>query len=153
DDADLPTENQVGLVHIALVTDGVPTGRHYYDRAKALAVEITGWTNHTLTNSLYVKDPEGNTIEIYADVPLEEYNWPERGMGFISRPFDIEAVPAPTTTQLWPRRGAVAPRPPPSTSTAASISGIRCGLEWPASGGPPRSDAPATASPRSAAGP
>lgn len=95
DDAEPPKENQVGLVHIALVTDGVQTVRYYYDRAREMGVEITGWTNHAITNSLYVKDPEGNTIEIYSDVPLEEYNWPEKGMGFISRPFDIEAVPSP----------------------------------------------------------
>ena len=69
--------------------------RQYYDRAKAEGVEIAGWTNHAITNSLYVKDPEGNTIEIYADVPSEEYDWRERGMGFINRPFDIEAVPPP----------------------------------------------------------
>ena len=92
-DAEPPKENQVGLVHVALVTDGVETVRQFYDRAKAMGVEVTGWTNHAVTNSLYVKDPEGNTIEIYADVPVEEYNWPEHGMGFISRPFDIEAVP------------------------------------------------------------
>jgi catechol 2,3-dioxygenase len=92
DDAELPKDNQVGLVHVALITDGVQTVRAFYDRAREMGVEITGWTNHAITNSLYVKDPEGNTIEIYADVPLEEYNWPEQGMGFISRPFDIENV-------------------------------------------------------------
>jgi catechol-2,3-dioxygenase len=96
DDADPPKDNQVGLVHIALVTDGVETVRRYYDRAKAEGVEIAGWTNHAITNSLYVKDPEGNTIEIYAEVPPEEYDWREQGMGFINRPFDIEAVPVPT---------------------------------------------------------
>jgi catechol 2,3-dioxygenase len=94
DDADLPTENQVGLVHVALITDGVETVREYYDRCKAAGVEIVGTTNHAVTNSLYVKDPEGNTIEIYADVPADEYDWRENGMGFIRREFDIEAVPA-----------------------------------------------------------
>ncbi len=42
-----------------------------------------------------MKDPEGNTVEIYADVPSEEYDWHERGMGFINRPFDIEGATAP----------------------------------------------------------
>jgi hypothetical protein len=41
---------------------------------------------------IYVKDPEGNTIEIYAEVP--EYDWRAEGMGGIAQPFDIEAVPA-----------------------------------------------------------
>src|SRR5262249_14603506 len=46
DDADPPRDNQVGLVHVALVTDGVQTVREFYDRAKAMGVEVTGWTNH-----------------------------------------------------------------------------------------------------------
>jgi catechol 2,3-dioxygenase len=94
DDAELPKENQVGLVHVALVTDGLETVKQYYERAKELGIEITGTRNHAITNSLYVKDPEGNTIEIYAEVPKSEYDWHESGMGFIARPLDLEAVPA-----------------------------------------------------------
>jgi len=94
DDADPPKANQVGLVHIALVTDGVGTVKHFHERAKEFGIEITGTTNHAVTNSLYVKDPEGNTIEIYAEVPRSEYDWRESGMGFISRPLDLEKVPA-----------------------------------------------------------
>ena len=98
DDADPPKANQVGLVHVALVTDGIETVKHYYDRCKEFGVEVVGTNNHAITNSLYIKDPEGNTIEIYAEVPAEEYNWRESGMGFISRPFDIEAVGAAATS-------------------------------------------------------
>ena len=89
DDAEPPQENQVGLVHIALVTDGVQAVREMYDRCKAMGVEIVGTTDHDITNSLYVKDPEGNTIEIYAET---DYDWRAGGMGFRSKPFDIEAV-------------------------------------------------------------
>ena len=95
DDADLPKANQVGLVHVALVTDGVQTVKAMYERCKEMGVEIVGSNDHAITKSLYIKDPEGNTIEIYAEVP--EYNWREEGMGFITRPFDIEKVPAPAT--------------------------------------------------------
>jgi len=95
DDADLPKANQVGLVHVALVTDGVQTVKAMYERCKAMGVEIVGSNDHAITKSLYIKDPEGNTIEIYAEVP--EYNWREEGMGFISRPFDIDKVPEPAT--------------------------------------------------------
>lgn len=91
-DAEAPRADQVGLVHVALVTDGVETVRAFYDRAKEMGVEIVGTTDHAITKSLYVKDPEGNTIEIYAEAP--EYNWREEGMGGITRKFDIEAVPA-----------------------------------------------------------
>ena len=59
---------------------------------KEHGVEIVGTTDHKITKNLYIKDPEGNTIEIYAEVP--EYDWRAEGMGGIAQPFDIEAVPA-----------------------------------------------------------
>jgi catechol 2,3-dioxygenase len=89
DDADPPKENQVGLVHVALVCDSDEVVRGYFDKAKASGVEITGWTDHDVTHSLYLKDPEGNTIELYAETG---YDWQNNGMGFRSKAFDLEAI-------------------------------------------------------------
>ena len=91
-DADLPHANQVGLVHVALVADSLQTVKAMYERCKELGVPIVGSTNHTITKSLYIQDPEGNTIEIYAEVP--EYDWRKNGMGGLNSPLDLEAVPA-----------------------------------------------------------
>ena len=90
-DAELPKENRVGLVHVALLVDSLETVRAWYDRCKALGVPIVGTTDHAITNSLYIKDPEGNVLEIYCEVP--EYDWRARGMGFIARRLDLERVP------------------------------------------------------------
>ena len=91
-EAEAPKEDQVGLVHVALIADSEQSVRQIYDRAKSMGVEIVGTADHAITHSLYLKDPEGNTIEVYAEVP--EYDYLARGMGGISNPFDIEAVPA-----------------------------------------------------------
>ena len=91
-DAEAPKDNQVGLVHIALIADSEQSVREIYDRARAMGVEIVGTADHAITHSLYIKDPEGNTIEVYAEVP--EYDYLTRGMGGIANPFDIEAVPS-----------------------------------------------------------
>ena len=90
-DADPPKENQVGLVHVALVVDSLETVKAWYARFKRLGVPILGTTDHAVTNSVYVKDPEGNVLEIYCDRP--DYDWHTRGMGFIARPLDLEPVP------------------------------------------------------------
>ena len=76
---------------MALVADSVQTVRQMYDRCNEHGVEIVGTTDHKITKSLYIKDPEGNTIEIYAEVP--GYDWRAEGMGGIAQPLDIEAVP------------------------------------------------------------
>jgi catechol 2,3-dioxygenase len=39
DDADLPKENQVGLVHVALVCDSDAAVRGFYDRARERGIE------------------------------------------------------------------------------------------------------------------
>jgi catechol-2,3-dioxygenase len=91
-DADLPKQNQVGLVHVALVVDSLETVKSWYARCKALGVPIVGTADHAVTNSMYFQDPEGNVLEIYCEVA--EYDWRTEGMGFIARPIDLESVPA-----------------------------------------------------------
>ena len=88
-DAEAPKKDQVGLVHVALVADSLATVKAKYERCKAMGVPIAGTTDHNITKSLYILDPEGNTIEIYAEVP--EYNWRVEGMGFMAKPLDLEA--------------------------------------------------------------
>jgi catechol 2,3-dioxygenase len=92
-DADPPTANQVGLVHVALVVDSLDTVKAWYQRLKASGARIVGTADHAVTNSLYFQDPEGNVLEIYCERP--EYDWHREGMGFIVRPLDLEAIPAP----------------------------------------------------------
>lgn len=91
-DADLPKENQVGLVHVALLVENLEVVKAWYERCKALGVPIVTTTDHAVSNSVYIKDPEGNVLEIYCDVP--DYDWRTHGMGFIARPLDLETVSA-----------------------------------------------------------
>ena len=86
----------LGLVHIALRIPGDDHDlRTAYDKLVAAGVEIGNVTNHGMTHSVYFKDPDGNTLEIYTDVYA-----PEEGMDVMrNRPnyrerFDIEAVSA-----------------------------------------------------------
>ena len=93
-DADPPKQNQVGLVHVALVVDDLDTVKAWYAKLKARGVPIVGTADHAVTNSMYFKDPEGNTLEIYCEVPFSVYDWHTQGMGFIAHPLDLETEPA-----------------------------------------------------------
>ena len=92
-DADPPKQNQVGLVHVALVVDDLDTVKAWYAKLKARGVPIVGTADHAVTNSMYFKDPEGNTLEIYCEVPFSVYDWHTQGMGFIAHPLDLETEP------------------------------------------------------------
>lgn len=90
-DAEAPKDNQVGLVHLALIVDSLDTVKAWYERCKAMGVNVDHTTNHMITSSFYIKDPEGNTLEIYCD--NTDYDWRANGMGFMAKPLNLETEP------------------------------------------------------------
>lgn len=58
-----------GLYHIGFkIGDGPESLRAVYAELKGKNVEIIGATDHGVTHSLYILDPDGNELELYADV-------------------------------------------------------------------------------------
>jgi catechol 2,3-dioxygenase len=66
----IPSGRRVGMYHF-----GLKIGDSDDDLRAALAtlqdhdVTITGASDHTVTHSIYILDPDGNEIELYVDVP------------------------------------------------------------------------------------
>ncbi len=89
EDAPLPERNQVGLAHVALVADGLDTVKSMYNRLKENNVEGIRTADHGVTKSVYFKDPEGNELEIYCEVP--ETPWQEMDTIIKSDPLDLES--------------------------------------------------------------
>jgi catechol 2,3-dioxygenase len=59
-----------GLYHIGLkVGDSDDELREVIETINAAGVKVVGASDHTVTHSLYVLDPDGNEIELYVDVP------------------------------------------------------------------------------------
>lgn len=60
---------ETGLYHIGFkVADTTEELKQVYKELKAKGVEIIGMSDHTVTHSLYILDPDGNELELYADV-------------------------------------------------------------------------------------
>lgn len=67
-----------GLYHIGFkVGDSPEEFKKVYEELEGEGVEIIGATDHGVTHSLYVLDPDGNEIELYADVSDEWKEDPE----------------------------------------------------------------------------
>ena len=65
----IPDGRRVGLYHFGLkVGDTDDELRDALARVKEAGVTITGMSDHTVTHSLYIADPDGNEIELYIDV-------------------------------------------------------------------------------------
>jgi catechol 2,3-dioxygenase len=81
-----------GLFHLALL---VP------DRAELAAairrVTDSGWaftgaSDHLVSEAVYLRDPEGNGIEIYRDRAPEEWDWDDASVRMATLPLDVEGV-------------------------------------------------------------
>lgn len=73
-----PKGRRLGLYHLGLkVGDSDDDLREVVEHLAAYDVPINGASDHTITHSLYISDPDGNEIELYVDVlPREEWRDP-----------------------------------------------------------------------------
>lgn len=70
DAAAQPEGRRVGLYHFGLkVGDSDDELREALDRLHEAGTPVLGASDHTVTHSLYIADPDGNEIELYVDVP------------------------------------------------------------------------------------
>lgn len=70
DAAPLPPGRRVGLYHFGLkVGDSDDELREALTRLQQEGVPLLGATDHGVTHSLYIADPDSNEIELYIDVP------------------------------------------------------------------------------------
>jgi len=66
----IPEGPRVGMYHFALkVGDSDDELRAARDAVVAAGATIVGMTAHLVTHSLFLRDPDGNDIELYVDVP------------------------------------------------------------------------------------
>lgn len=66
----LPRGRHLGLYHFGLkVGDTDDELREVMARLSEEGVAVVGASDHTVTHSLYILDPDGNEIELYIDVP------------------------------------------------------------------------------------
>jgi catechol-2,3-dioxygenase len=66
----IPQGRRVGMYHFGLnVGETDDDLRAMVNRLQAAGATIVGASDHTVTHSLYIEDPDGNEIELYVDVP------------------------------------------------------------------------------------
>lgn len=62
-------EMRPGLYHIGLkIGDGERATQETYEELQKKGVRIVGTADHGITHSIYVLDPDGNELELYADI-------------------------------------------------------------------------------------
>lgn len=91
-----------GLYHLAiLLPDERYLGQILY-HFDAVGFDIGGAGDHIYSQALYMNDPEGNGIEIYADRPRSEWLVNEDGtMEAATEPVDIQRLVSLVTDPTW----------------------------------------------------
>lgn len=82
-------EMRPGLYHIGFkIGDGPEAARQTYAELKEKGVTIIGTGDHTVTHSIYILDPDGNELELYADISDA---WKEDPQAILTptRPLDL----------------------------------------------------------------
>lgn len=82
----LPTRADLGNVLLHLLQSGYP---------------LQGASNHGVSEAIYLGDPDGNGIEIYADTPEEEWIWQDNHVQMITESMDAEGVLASRISDTW----------------------------------------------------
>ncbi|CAN5218642.1 N/A [soil metagenome] len=72
--APIPAGRRLGLYHFGLkVGESDAELRQARDELVDAGARIVGATDHGVTHSLYIQDPDGNEIELYIDVQPERW--------------------------------------------------------------------------------
>ena len=88
-----PPPGSTGLYHVAI---RYPTRAALADalrRVTEAGIPLDGASDHGVSQALYLRDPDGNGVELYWDRPREE--WPRDAEGRIAmttRPLDLEEL-------------------------------------------------------------
>jgi catechol 2,3-dioxygenase len=85
-----PAPGTTGLYHVALL---YPTRALLADalrRVLQAGIVLDGASDHGVSEALYLRDPDGNGVELYWDRPMEQ--WPraaDGGLAMFSRALDL----------------------------------------------------------------
>jgi catechol 2,3-dioxygenase len=97
DDPDAPPApaGSTGLFHLAILVPDRPSLAQAVRRVVQSGHRFTGASDHFVSEALYLRDPEGNGIEIYRDRPRSEWEYGPGGelkMGTVA--LDVDSVMA-----------------------------------------------------------
>jgi catechol 2,3-dioxygenase len=85
-----PPPRATGLYHLAIV---YPTRAELADalrRVRAAGIELDGAADHGVSQALYLRDPDGNGVELYWDRPQDQWPRNERGeLQMFTHPLDL----------------------------------------------------------------
>ncbi len=88
-----PAPGTTGLYHVAILYPDRTMLADALRRVQAAGIRLDGASDHGVSEALYLRDPDGNGVELYRDKPKEE--WPrtaEGALSMITKRLDLDAL-------------------------------------------------------------
>ena len=95
-----PRQGRLGLYHFAILLPDRPALGRFVTHLAAGGVRA-GASDHRVSEALYLTDPDGLGIEVYADRPRSEWEWQGGELVMGTDPLDLESVAAASGGQPW----------------------------------------------------
>ncbi|MCY1169475.1 Catechol-2,3-dioxygenase [compost metagenome] len=92
---------EAGLFHTAFLLPTREDLGRWTRHAAAARAPVVGTADHSVSEAIYLTDPEGNGVEIYADRPRSAWRWKGGQVEMPSDPLDIEDLLASAGTRPW----------------------------------------------------
>jgi catechol 2,3-dioxygenase len=81
-----------GLFHFAILVPGRAELARALRRIAETGWRLTGASDHLVSEALYLRDPEGNGIEIYRDRPRDQWNRDNGELRMATLPLDLDSI-------------------------------------------------------------
>lgn len=93
--------HSAGLYHTAFLLPARGDLARWAKRAIDQRTPIVGASDHLVSEAIYLTDPEGNGVEIYADRPHGEWQWNGASVAMGTEPLDVGNLLAEANDTPW----------------------------------------------------
>jgi catechol 2,3-dioxygenase len=90
-----------GLFHTAILYPSRAELARIFRRLLEHRYPFQGFSDHGVSEALYVADPEGNGVELYADRPRETWRTKDGSIEMSTKPLDTESLLAQADDKPW----------------------------------------------------
>jgi len=87
-----PPHGTTGLYHVAIRFPDRRELAGALRRVVEAKIPLTGASDHGVSEAIYLRDPDGNGIELYRDRPRDEWPRAEDGVAMFTAPLDVPAL-------------------------------------------------------------
>lgn len=92
---------EAGLFHTAFLLPARADLGRYTRFLAENRIPVVGASDHAVSEAIYLTDPEGNGIEVYADRPAADWQWKDGSVHMVTEALDVAGLVATAGDSPW----------------------------------------------------